>query len=67
MANKYEIEKVTYGDGSVTYFILKNGAKANSIIGAPLKHSTLGEARVHVEMLREKEARETVVTREIVE
>lgn len=67
MTNKYEIEKVTYGDGSVTYFVLKNGKKANSIIGTPFKYSTLEEARECVEGLREKEVRETVVTREIVE
>lgn len=67
MTNKYEIEKVTYGDGSVTYFVLKNGKKANSIIGTPFKYSTLEEARVLVESLRGREARETVVTREIVE
>lgn len=67
MTNKYEIEKVTYGDGTVWFFVLKNGKKANMLVGMPFKYSTLDEARRLVESLREKEARETVVTREIVE
>lgn len=67
MTNKYEIEKVTFGDGAVRYFVLRNGKKMNTIVGLPFKYSTLDEARELVENLREKEVRETVVTREIVE
>ncbi len=65
--NKYEIEKVTYGDGAVRYFVLKNGKRENTLVGLPFKFADLEEARQYIENAKERDARQTVVTREIVE
>lgn len=67
MANKYEIEKVTFGDGEVRYFVLWGGSPVNTIIGLPCRYDTLQEAREYIEKAVERERRKTVVSREIVE